>query len=312
MQAGNLNILSSFLDAVGKPLQESESLKDHSHFKIGGNADYFFSVSSAEELVKAVCFARRVQLPYYILGGGFNLLFDDEGFRGLIIQNCAEGIEQSGDKEIEVASGTSLPALVRYCSLKELGGLEFLAGIPGTIGGAVYGNAGAFNRDIGSCVKTARILKTYGEVVTVDQAYFNFDYRGSILKTQHDVLLQITLGVYKAARHTIEITLEDIHKKRVQKHPPWEIACAGSYFKNPTLETGEKIPAASLLDQIGAKDMRVGGAAVYAHHANFIINTGVATSQDVLSLASDLKQRIKEKFNIELEEEVIHLPAEIP
>jgi UDP-N-acetylmuramate dehydrogenase len=148
--------------------------------------------------------------------------------------------------------------------------------------------------------------------VAVNQAYFSFDYRWSILKTQHDVLLQVTLGVYKAARYTMEIIIEDNLEKREQRHPPWEIACAGSYFKNPILETGEKTPAASLLDQIGAKDMRVGGAFVYAHHANFIINTGGATSQDVLSLASDLKQRVKEKFNIELEEEVIHLRAEIP
>lgn len=312
MPSGDLDLSSSFLEAVRKPLQESVSLKDYSHFKIGGKADYFFSASTSEELINSVSFARQWPLPFYIIGGGFNLLFDDEGFRGLIIQNCAEGIELKNEKEIEVASGTSLSTLVRYCSLEELGGLEFLAGIPGTVGGAVCGNAGAFSRDIGSCVISARILKASGEVIEVDQAYFKFDYRWSILKVQPDIILQVNLGVYKTARYTLEIILEDILEKREQKHPPWEIACAGSYFKNPTLETGEKIPAASLLDQVGAKDMSVGGASVYAQHANFIINRGGATSQDVRALASDLKKKVKEKFNIDLMEEVIYLPAGIP
>jgi len=299
-----------FLDIVGKPLEQSVQLCEHSNFRIGGSADYFFKATSALDFVKTIRLARENSLPYYIIGEGCNLLFDDMGFRGLIIKNCAIGIKRIGKGKIEVFSGTSLYDLLQFCVDKGLGGLEFLAGIPGTVGGAVFGNAGAFGQDIGKFLKEAVLLNEKGEEIKVKREYFEFGYRQSLLKKKHEVLLKVVFGLQEEEGERIKAKIEENLEKRKKKHPPLDIACAGSYFKNPILPKGKKVPAAYLLDQVGAKNLEIGGARVYSAHANFIINQEGASAKDVLCLASELKRRVKEKFDVELEEEVIFLPAE--
>ena len=228
----------------------------------------------------------------------------------MIIRNRITGIETSGETEITVASGTSLESLLEFCLEEERGGLEFLVGIPGTVGGAVFGNAGAFDQDIGAALNHAQLLTPTGEIKKVDQAFFSFAYRYSSLKEMPHILLGATLESFTKDRSHIESLLQTYLKKREKKHPPWGVACAGSYFKNPQLSSGEKVPAAFLLDQAGAKGMRVGDAEVFSGHANFIINRGKATSKDVRDLASRLKDSVQERFGVGLIEEVIFLPAE--
>ena len=300
-----------FLQTVGISVQRSMLLSLHSNFKIGGQADYFFEADSASRLVKAVQAAQEFNLPYYVIGGGYNLLFDDEGYRGLIIKNSAQGIRRLGkSSEIEVFAGAWLRDMVEYCHQQSLTGFEFLAGIPGTVGGAVFGNAGAFGENIGNFLKEAFLLNEQGEEVKVEPEYFAFDYRFSFLKKRHHLLLKTVFSLRPGESIKIKKKIGENLSKREKKHPPSSVACAGSYFKNPVFPDGKRVAAAYLLDQIGAKNIRVGEAAVHPSHSNFIINLGQASCRDILSLAEELKKRVKARFDLELEEEVIYLPAE--
>lgn len=312
MDPGSLDFKARFSQTLGQGLRQTVSLQDHAHFKVGGQADYFFVATSLPDLIQAVLLARQHKIRHYIIGGGYNLLFDDDGFRGLIIKNSVLGMEKKGAAKIEVCSGTPIRELVEFCVAQTLEGFEFLAGIPGTVGGAVFGNAGAFDRDIGSFLAEALILDNRGEQVHVDGDYFAFDYRQSRLRTNRDLLLKATFLLQKGDRQDIEEKIAENLAKRKKKHPPWDVACAGSYFKNPVLPDGKRIPAAYYLDKVGAKSLSFGGAAVFADHANFIVNRHAATAKDILSLALELKSRVKQEFGIELEEEVIYLPAEPP
>jgi len=310
MRADKTDFVSRFLDAVGRPCQEGVFLKNYSNFKVGGRADYFFDARTEKELVNAVHFIKTFSLLYYIIGGGYNILFSDEGFRGLIIQNSINGLKKDDKKAIKVKSGTPLKELVGFCQHEGVGGLEFLAGIPGTVGGAVCGNAGALGCDIGSLVIDAQVLAESGKILQVEKKYFSFGYRWSRLKNNKDVLLDVRLQGKSRAQEEIKKSIDENLQTRKRKHPPSGIACAGSYFKNPVLPSGEKLAAAALLDQVDAKGKKAGDAAVYSGHANFIINQGNAASQDIRRLAGELKQKVYKKFGIKLEEEVIFLPAE--
>lgn len=307
MAAVNENFYAKFSESVGKSLQKDVSLREFSHFSIGGPADYFFEALTASELSTAICTARDYQIPFYVIGGGYNILFADAGYRGLILKCSVRGIKKLEDSEIEVFSGTPLHDVLHFCTENGQRGLEFMAGIPGTVGGAVFGNAGAFEQNIGACLHRATILDPENNTVTVDNTYFTFSYRHSGLKEKHDVLLKASFAVNPANKEELAKKIQDILEKRKTNHPPWDTACAGSYFKNPILPDGSKIPAAKLLDKVGAKGQRVGGASVYKLHANFIINTENASARDVRDLAAELKRRVQEEFGITLEEEVIYL-----
>ena len=300
----------SFLEAVGKPLRKSVSLRRHSSFRIGGRADYFFSAETARELEDCLCFARDRGIHHYVIGAGTNLLFDDEGFRGLIIKNEIKGISRkSGQRLIRVRTGTSLAELVEFSREEGLTGLEFAAGIPGTVGGAVFGNAGAWGSSIGQRLIRAVVLDGSGAAVRVDNAFFEFGYRQSVLKKRHLAVLEAVLDLRKGDRTLIQERIQETLAKRRAPCPSEKMAYCGSFFKNPVLPDGTKLAAGRLLEEVGAKELRVGGAAVYSGHANFIINRGRATAADVLGLAREMKARVRRKFGISLEEEVICLPS---
>lgn len=301
-----------FHRGLGRPLDFSVRLSEYSHFKIGGEADYFFCARSVDELKKAVSLAREFAMYHIVMGGGYNLLFADEGFRGLVIKNRVKKIERQDKRLVRCASGSSLRELLEWCIEKELGGLEFMAGIPGTLGGALYGNAGAFDEQIGDRVVEAVLYDETDGEVRKKREYFSFDYRYSSLKKTADIVLEVILRVEERKRSHVEANIADFLDWRKTRHPPWDVACAGSFFQNPILPDGKKVPAAQLLDRIGAKGLREGDAMVYEGHANFIINIGDATARDVLRLASELKRRVKEEFDIDLKEEVIHIPAVPP
>lgn len=303
-------LIERFRTELGRPPLRDMALHPYSHFRIGGPADYFFEAVTENELVQALKITREINLRHRVIGGGYNLLFDDLGYRGLILRNAVKDIRLEDSSRIVISSGSTLKDLISFCVEQELGGLEFLTGIPGTVGGAVYGNAGAFDQDIGQALRGARLLTYSGEIMPVEREFFDFSYRFSRLKTSEHILLSAILEGTSRARARIQDLLSDYSLKRENRHPPWGVACAGSYFKNPVLASGEKVPAAFLLDQVGAKGMQVGSAAVYSGHANFIINQDLATSEDVRELASQLKAKVKKRFSVDLSEEVIFLPAE--
>jgi UDP-N-acetylmuramate dehydrogenase len=300
-------IKQKLFEILGENLKTGELLAPHTTFRIGGPADFFYPASTPEELIKGINTAKEFSLPYFVLGGGSNLLVSDSGFRGLIIKNlCRKVLIQ--ENKVSAQSGTLLSELVDLSEELGLADLEFAAGIYGTLGGAVYGNAGAFGKAICEVLDEGIILTSKGKLEIVNRDYFEFDYRHSKLKSSRDILLSATLVLQKEDREKIRKKIEENLKVRKSRLPEEE-GSAGSFFKNikssKTCSSG--VSAGYLLEQVGAKEMRMGDAKVFSKHANIIINAGNATSEQVRNLTRILKEKVKEKFNIELEEEVIYL-----
>ncbi len=306
--AGSLPSL--FQKTVERPLRRQVSLVRHSSFRIGGRADYFFAARSSEELKSCLRFTHERSLRYYVIGSGTNMLFADEGYRGLILKNEVRGIHRKkGSGRIGVLAGTPLADLVSFALEEGWSGLEFAAGIPGTVGGAVFGNAGAWGRAIGQLLLEAVLLDGQGKEFRVGNDYFSFGYRHSVLKKRHLTILQVTLGLRNGDRGRIRAEMEESLAKRKAPCPSPKMAYAGSFFRNPILPNGTKMAAGYLLDKVAAKELRKGRAAVYPGHANFILNCGGASAADIRGLARTMKARVKKEFGITLEEEIIYLPA---
>ncbi|HEX2695537.1 MAG TPA: UDP-N-acetylmuramate dehydrogenase [Acidobacteriota bacterium] len=308
----NAELAAGFLEALGKPLSRDVSLKELSSFRIGGPADLFFEAATSDELAAAVGFARRTGIPHYVIGGGYNMLFADEGYRGLVVRNRAQGLTPEPEPgEVEALSGTPLSLLLQHALDSDLEGLEFLAGIPGTVGGALCGNAGAFGRAMGDVFIRAVFLGDDGNERAATREDMAFGYRHSVLKTRPAVALRAVLRAVPGDPERIRKAVRENLECRRERQPAWETPCAGSFFKNPVLADGKKLSAGGLLEEVGAKKLRVGDAAVFSGHANFLINLGGARAADVLALAAELKKRVKENSGIVLEEEVIFLPGSV-
>jgi UDP-N-acetylmuramate dehydrogenase len=309
MESPSEDFSRRFAKDVGRPIRKRVLLSRFSNFNIGGPADYFFQADTLEELVNALRISRREKIRSYVIGGGYNMLFDDRGYRGLIIKNKTKQLDFSGSGLVETSSGTALEDFLAFCVKFSVGGFEFLAGIPGTVGGAIFGNAGAFGESIGDRLVEADLLNGEGQRICVRREDMGFGYRHSRLKARHDVLLQLRLEATPGSSSEIEARIEKNLEWRRMRHPR-DVACAGSYFKNPCPPGGQKKAAAYYLERVGAKGMCKGGAEVSLNHANFILNTGGARASEVLDLASELKKRVWERFGIRLEEEVIFLPED--
>jgi UDP-N-acetylmuramate dehydrogenase len=283
-----------------------------SSFRIGGPADLFFEAETGEDLAVSIGFARRTGVPWYVIGGGYNVLFADEGYRGLIVRNRTQGLIPGPEPgEMAVLSGTPLSRLLQYALDGGLDGLDFLAGIPGTVGGALYGNAGAFGRAMSDVFLRGSCLGDDGSERPLAREDMAFGYRHSALKAHPAVVLSAVLKAVPGDPERVRKAVRDNLECRRERQPAWGTPCAGSYFKNPVLADGRKVPAGRLLEEVGAKELRVGDAAVFGGHANFLVNLGGARAADVLALAAELKKRVKESSGIDLEEEVIYLPEDV-
>ena len=299
---------SAMMALLGPKLEFNKGLAPFTCFKTGGSAKYFISVQTVEDVTQAVKAAKKLNLPCFFLGGGSNLLVSDRGYDGLIVRIDIRGLKLIGEVEIECGTGEELAALVDFAAENSLSGLEFASGIWGTIGGAVYGNAGAFGGDIGSAVAEVTLVDGQGEVKTVGPEYCRFGYRDSYLKTSGEAIVKARFKLKKGDTNQIRRKIDDILVLRRDRHPV-EGRSAGCFFKNipdPNRPHG-RVPAGRLLEEVGAKRMAVGGARVFEKHANIIVNTGSATSNDIRELADMLKKKVYEKFGVKLEQEVIQL-----
>ena len=248
-----------------------------------------------------------LKLPYFVVGGGSNLLISDSGYDGLIVKVAVKGIHLDGVGRIDCGAGEDLMALVNFAADNGLSGLEFAAGIWGSVGGAIYGNAGAYGGEIKDVLTDLTLIDQQGELKEVPSGYCGFAYRDSYLKVTHEVVVRARFQLAPGDRTAVKAKVNEIVSLRSARHPA-EGTC-GCFFKNipdPKEKFG-KLPAGRLLEQVGAIGMKLGGAAVFEKHANMIVNTGAATSQDIHQLADILKQKVFEKFGILLEEEVIKL-----
>jgi len=314
----NATIEDRLRNALGDGLLTQEPLRHHTTFRIGGPADFYLAARTADQLVTALRTATELELSTFLLGGGSNLLVSDEGFRGLVLRNACEQIEFD-DTAAHVGCGADFLEFIYECRDRSLTGLEFAAGIPGSIGGALYGNAGCYGEDIGQFTIECTIASLDGrKVETRPAAWFEFAYRDSRLKRDHRVLLSCLLHLKHGDRAAIQSVIDEKLAVRRVKHPQWRVEpTAGSYFKNlpPDWQVPgakhspgtRRVPAGQLLDECGCRGLRVGDAMVFSKHANIIVNPGRATAREVLELAEIMKARVREKFGVELEEEVMFL-----
>jgi UDP-N-acetylmuramate dehydrogenase len=304
MEDAKIEKLRQDLKELGSSfLKEKEPLAAYTTFKIGGSAKLFFIASSIENLIQAIRIAYELNFPFFILGGGSNLLVADEGFSGLVIKNeCRKIIIE--ECQITAQSGASLEDLIEFARKNSLTGLEFAAGIYGTVGGGICGNAGAYGSSLGQFLTKAVLLTPSGEIKNVGNDYFEFQYRGSKLKQNDEILLSATFQLKKGVEEEINEKINQIQKERETRIP--KEPSAGCYFKNIETEQG-KISAGFLLDQIGAKNLKINDAAVSKEHANILINKGNAQAKEIRELADILKQKVFERFHLHLKEEIVYL-----
>ena len=297
----------------GPKLEINVPLSRYTTARIGGPADLLIEVNSADDLKQIVLTARKVSLPIFILGGGANVLVSDAGVRGLTIINKAKRIEFRDNSQVWCESGTVLPTLARECGARGLGGLEWALGVPGTVGGAVVGNAGAHGRDIAASLISATILNERDQVVEWPAAEFEYEYRNSRIKksqrsaacagrkneprTAQQVVLAAIFQLRLEDRSELEKRANEFTDYRRRTQPPG--ASIGSMFKNPA-----GTAAWQLIDQAGLKGMTIGGAEISGIHANFFVNRGDAKAADVKALIDLARQQVKEKFGVELELEI--------
>ena len=300
--------MTTLLEAFGTNLEFSKELAPLTSFKTGGRAKYFLSVESVDEAVRSIKAARKLEIPYFVMASGSNLLVSDDGFEGLVVKMDIKGLKVLGDSEVESGAGEDLMALVNFATKSSLTGLEFAAGIWGTVGGAVYGNAGAFGGEIGSLITSVTVVGDDGSLRTLSRSDCGFSYRHSALKEGNDVIVAARVKLALGESKAIQSKVDEILAAREGKHPH-DGRSAGCFFKNipdPKEEHG-KLPAGKLLEEVGAKELSVGGARVFEKHANIIVNTGNASSKDIRQLADIMKQRVLDRFGIELQEEVRQL-----
>ncbi len=276
-------------------------------FGTGGSARLYAEVKTAEGLAAVVKEAASLKVPFFMLGGGSNVLISDRGYEGLIIKNAIKGFEVQGDY-IMCGAGEDLQDLIDFATEQGLTGLEFASGIYGTVGGAIYGNAGAYGSEIRNVMVSADLVDREGNIRTEENGYFEFNYRTSKLKQTHEFVTRARFALKKGDKKAIKSKVEEIIAIRKEKLP-LDKPSAGCFFKNIPDKTQEfgKLSAGKLLEQVGAKEASCGRAAVFNRHANILINNGSATSSEIRRLSQELKKRVKVKFGIDLQEEVILL-----
>lgn len=300
-------------------IQQNIPLAKFTTFKIGGPAKFFVEVKNEEELLEAVNYAKKSKLEIFILGGGSNILISDEGFQGLVIKLQFENFKIENEK-IECGASVMLSKIVNESVKNELSGLEWAVGIPGTVGGAIRGNAGAYGSEIGNNIESINAINIERfRVGSYKKDNCNFSYRNSIFKKDKNlVIISCVMNLQKGKKNEIENKIREIIKKRSEKIPTG--FTPGSFFQNPTVKNPEiiarfekdtgakcydgKIPAGWLIEGVRLRGKKIGGASVSEKHGNFVINLGNATAQDVIILASFVKMKVRNEFGVQLKEEV--------
>jgi len=289
------------VEIMGEGVQLDRAMSEHTTLRIGGKADAVCFVQELGELQQLLSYLSKENIPYLVVGRGSNLLVRDGGFKGVVIimRDKLATIEQRGENdEIVVAGGgLALSDLLKYSSQKGLGGLEFLAGIPGTVGGAVTMNAGAFGKDMGSVVQKIELVNPQGEVISRHRSELAFSYRASSIQ-EGTVLLKASL---QCARETPAIVSRRVadYLTRRKATQPLEYPSAGSVFRNPPDDY-----AGRLIEETGLKGKKIGGAMISPKHANYIVNTGGARADDVMALMKMAKEKVRAETGIELEPEI--------
>lgn len=296
--------MSDFVKALenqipAERIRAGEPMSRHTTFRVGGPADYYVEPENAAQLAAVLSLCRSFGMPFYILGNGSNLLVGDGGYRGVMIAmgDAWSGLSAEGSW-IRAGAGASLAAAARLACKNGLTGLEFAAGIPGTIGGAVVMNAGAYGSEMAAVLRGARVLTPEGRVLALPADRLELGYRKSCIPREHYVVLEVDLELQKGEEKAIRQRMEELAIQRRAKQP-LEYPSAGSTFKRP-----EGYFAGKLIQDAGLRGFSVGGAQISEKHCGFVINRGGAKAADILELCRQVQARVREQSGVELELEV--------
>ena len=279
-----------------------ESMASHTTFRIGGLADCFVQLENTEQLIRVQKYLSQVGVPFFILGNGSNLLVSDAGFRGVILQIGPQMNKVTVEGSVIVAqAGATMAQIARTAMEHELTGMEFASGIPGTIGGGVVMNAGAYGGELSQIVTQVNVVNSEGEIMELDNETMEFGYRTSTIRNNPFTVTEVILRLEKGDRQQIRERMEELAAKRREKQP-LEYPSAGSTFKRPAGHY-----AGQLIMEAGLRGFQCGGAKVSDKHCGFVINTGNATAEDVRTLIREVQARVKDQFNVDLETEVLFL-----
>lgn len=292
-------------------VQHKVPLAPFTTLRIGGPAEFLLETDSVQDVIEARRLCQRTGIPFTYLSGGSNVLIDDGGLRGVtVVCSAATIVWNDSARTVVVGAGYDLDPFVADVSRRGWADLSFAAGIPGSLGGALAGGAGAFGHLVHEYLIDALVLLPDGDVRRMKEAELGIEYRTSKAKRDGWILLEVTMGPFEAGEPDhLSAEIERIKALRESKHPSWENPSAGSFFKNlpPPEEGAYRIPAGKYLDECGVKGMRVGGAQVFDKHANIIVNVDNASAADVDTLATRMADMVRERFGIELQREVQYL-----
>ena len=295
-----LSSLPTLRAALGEKLQENISLARYTSARIGGLADFFITANSADELAEIISTLWELDAPYLLLGGGSNLLISDDGFQGVVVLNKAKEIRFNDDENPRVwaESGAMMSRLANLATSRALSGLEWAVTIPGTVGGAVYGNAGAFGSDIASVLSQVEMLTQRGRA-TWSVSDMEYAYRSSTLKRDagRSIVLSAQFKLKKGEQAQIQERMRSFIQKRKNTQPPG--ASMGSIFKNPIGDY-----AGRLIEEAGLKGTHIGNAEISEIHANFFVNHGETKASDVIALIELVQKEVFEQFGVKLELEI--------
>ena len=291
------------------PEYENALLSQHTTFRLGGPCRSLIKCEEPNQLRLVVSRLSAEGLPFIVIGGGSNLIVSNNGVDVYVIRFQADEpmVEKNGRDAIEVSGSTNLTDLVFFALENSLEGVNYLAGIPGTVGGAVAGNAGAFGRQIGDVVESGAILSSSGEVRRVGQNDFGFSYRESSLKHSGDILLSVNLKLTHGDPHALREEHGQFMDMRRIKHPDWrQEPCAGSVFKNvePSSSSDRRQSAGWFLEEAGVRDLPQKGVQISSKHANILVNLDRGSSQEAYEMIGEMKRLVKNKFQIDLEREI--------
>lgn len=285
-----------------KRLLFHEPMSRHTTFKVGGEAECMAVVETKEELSRLVSYLGRIEQEYFVLGNGSNLLVGDKGYRGIIVKLGSRLSAVRVEKNhIAVGAGALLSRVAFAARDAGLSGLEFAAGIPGSIGGAIVMNAGAYGGEMKQIVQMVRVMDKEGEILTLDNDTMEFGYRTSIIRDRPFIVLGTVLKLTPGNKDEISGKMEELMKQRKSKQP-LEYPSAGSTFKRP-----EGYYAGKLIMDAGLRGYRIGGAQVSEKHCGFVINAGGASAADIREVIEEVQERVRDRFHVRLEPEVIFL-----
>jgi len=302
-----LSLNTSICEYIGKIIPKErmlfkEPMSRHTTFRIGGDAECMVLIEQEEELLRLVPYLHQIGQEYFILGNGSNLLVGDKGYRGIIIK-LGEGMNRITVEEerIHAQAGALLSQTAARARDAGLSGMEFAAGIPGSVGGGVVMNAGAYDGEMKQIVESVKVMDKEGKILILDNNTMEFGYRTSIIKNRPFIVLEVVFRMHPASGEEIQEKMDDLMQKRQSKQP-LNYPSAGSTFKRP-----EGYFAGKLIMESGLRGYRIGGAQVSDKHCGFVVNVGKATAADVKEVIEEVQERVSDRFHVRLEPEIIFL-----